>query len=92
MILAVVNAIFATAYVEAWKTKDLNEVWTRVLALLAQRSDQLSYMEPLTFGIGHLWFLTSPWGMNVKLYIKYFIYWTAVGPNVISNGCADLKC
>ena len=43
MILAVMNAIFATAYVEAWKTQDLNEVWTRVLALLVRRSNQLSY-------------------------------------------------
>jgi len=23
-----------------------------------------------------LWVLRSPWGMNVKLYMKYFIYWT----------------
>ena len=34
-------------------------------------------MNPLTLGAGHLWVLMSTWGMNVKWYMKYFIYWTA---------------
>ena len=29
MILAVMNAIYAIAYIEAWKSKDFNGVWTR---------------------------------------------------------------
>ena len=33
-------------------------------------------MKPQTLGNGHLWVLMSPWGMNLKLYMKYFIYWT----------------
>ena len=33
--------------------------------------------KPLTLGAGHLWLLMSPWGMNVKWYMKCFIYWTA---------------
>ena len=34
-------------------------------------------MKPLTLGAGHLWVLMSPWRMDVKWYMKYFIYWTA---------------
>ena len=34
-------------------------------------------MKSLTLGAGHLCVPRSPWGMNVKLYLKYFIYWTA---------------
>ena len=34
-------------------------------------------MKPLTLGAGHLWVLMSPWGMDVKWYMKCFIYWTA---------------
>ena len=33
MILAVMNAIYAIAYIEAWKFKDFNGVWTRDLAI-----------------------------------------------------------
>ena len=33
-------------------------------------------MKPLKLGAGHLWILMSPWRMNVKLYMRYFIYWT----------------
>ena len=31
----------------------------------------------LTNRAGHLWVLMSPWGINVKWYMKYFLYWTA---------------
>ena len=34
-------------------------------------------MKTLILGAGHLWVLRSPCGMNVKLFMKYFIYWTA---------------
>ena len=46
---------------------------------LRYRCDALTnwYMKPLTLGAGHLWVLMSPWGMNVKWYMKCFIYWTA---------------
>ena len=30
-------------------------------------------MKPLTLGTWHLWVLMSPWKVNVKLYMKYFI-------------------
>ena len=43
MILAVMNAIYAIAYIEAWKMQDVNRVWTRDLAIPVRRSDQLSY-------------------------------------------------
>ena len=33
--------------------------------------------KPLTLEAGHLWVLMSPWKVNVKLYMKHFIYWTA---------------
>ena len=33
-----------------------------------------SAMKPLTLGAGHLWVQMSPWGMNVKWYMKHFIY------------------
>ena len=31
MIVAVMNAIYAIAYIEAWKSQDFNRVWTREL-------------------------------------------------------------
>ena len=43
MILAVMNAIYAIAYVEAWKIQDFNGVWTRDLAIPEWRSNQLHY-------------------------------------------------
>ena len=43
MILAVKNAIYAIAYVEAWKNQEFNRVWTHNLAIPVRRSNQLSY-------------------------------------------------
>ena len=43
MILAVMKAIYAIAYLEASKGKDLHRVWTRDLAIPVWRSNQLSY-------------------------------------------------
>ena len=37
------NAIYAIAYIEAWKIQDFNGVWTRNLAIPVRRSNQLSY-------------------------------------------------
>ena len=43
MIVAVMKAIYATAYiVEAWKGQDFNGVWTRSLATPVRFSNQLS--------------------------------------------------
>ena len=42
MILAVMKAIYVILYIEAWKSKDLNGVWTRDLAIPLRRSNQLS--------------------------------------------------
>ena len=43
MILAFMNAIYAIAYIEAWKSQDFNGVSTRDLAIPVRRSNQLSY-------------------------------------------------
>ena len=43
MILVVMNAIYAIAYVEAWKSQDFNRVWPCDLAIVVRRSNQLSY-------------------------------------------------
>ena len=43
MILAVMNAFYAVAYIEAWKIQDFNGVSTRDLAIPVRRSNQLSY-------------------------------------------------
>ena len=43
MILAVMHAIYAIAYLEAWKSQDFNWVSTCDLPILVQRSNQLSY-------------------------------------------------
>ena len=42
MILVVINAIYAIAYIEAWKSQDFNRVWTRDLAISVWHSNQLS--------------------------------------------------
>ena len=34
MILAVMNTIYAIAYIEAWKIQDFKRVWTRDLAII----------------------------------------------------------
>ena len=43
MILAAMNAIYAIASLEAWKSQDFNRVWIRDLAILVWRSNQLRY-------------------------------------------------
>ena len=43
VILAVRKAIYAIVYIEAWKSQVFNRVWTRDLAVLVRRSNQLSY-------------------------------------------------
>ena len=42
MVLAVMNAIYAIAYLEAWKSQDFNRVWTCDLAIVVRGSNQLS--------------------------------------------------
>ena len=53
MILAVMNAIYAIAYIEAWKIQDFNGVWTRDLAIPVRRStvetETNSYYEQFGF-------------------------------------------
>ena len=43
MILAVMNAVYAIAYIEAWKSQDFNRVCTREHAISVRHSNQLSY-------------------------------------------------
>ena len=43
MIFSVMNAIYAIAYIEAWKIQDFNRVWTCDLVMPVWRSNQLSY-------------------------------------------------
>ena len=43
MILAVMNAIYAIAYIEACKSQDLNRVWTCELAISYEINHQVSY-------------------------------------------------
>ena len=49
MILAVMNAIYAIAYIEDWKFQDFNGDWTREVMILVWRPNQLSY-EATDFG------------------------------------------
>ena len=37
------KAIYAIAYIEAWKRQDFNGVWTRDLRIPVRWSNQLSY-------------------------------------------------
>ena len=39
----VLTVIYAIVYVEAWKIQNFNRGWTHDLAILVQRSNQLSY-------------------------------------------------
>ena len=54
MILAVIHAVYAIAYPEAWKSQDFNRVWTRDRAMLVRRSNQLSYEAT---DVGSWWFV-----------------------------------
>ena len=78
MILTVMNAIYAIAYIEAWKIQDLNGVWTRDLAIPVRRSNQLSYE---VTDVGSWSFVVSNCEDHSLLdftsavqYMKYFIY------------------
>ena len=42
-ILTVMNAIYATENIEAWKIQDFSGVWTRDLAIPVRRPNQLRY-------------------------------------------------
>ena len=74
--LAVMKAVYAIVYIEAWKSEDFSGVSA---CDLQYRCDALTNwaMKTLMLGAGDLWVLRSPWGVNVKLCMKYFIYWTA---------------
>ena len=43
MILAAMKAINAIVYIEAWKSKEFNGVWTLDITIPVRRSNQLSY-------------------------------------------------
>ena len=77
MILAFINTIYPIAYIqkpEKFRSFRFDPVTSRY-----QCDAQTNWaMKPLMLGAGHLWVLISPWGMNVKWYMKYFIYWTDV--------------
>ena len=51
------NAIYAIAYIEAWKSQDFNGIWTRDLAMPVRHSNQLSYEATdsgfINFGTNH---------------------------------------
>ena len=38
-----IPAVYAIAYIEAWKSQDFKGLWTRDLAIPLRRSNQLSY-------------------------------------------------
>ena len=61
---------FKQLRIEAWKSQDLT--------LWYQCDTPTNWaMNPLTLGAGHLWVLMSLWRMDVKWYMKCFIYWSA---------------
>ena len=47
MIFTVTNAIYATAYVEAWKIQDFNGVWTRDLAIRCDALTEVTGSKPV---------------------------------------------
>ena len=71
MIFSVMDAIYAIAYIEAWKGQDFNGVWTRDLAIPLRRSIQLSYAAT---DVASWSFVGSNVPVrNVKWYTKCFI-------------------
>ena len=73
MIFAVINAIYAIAYIEVGKIQDFNGVWTHDLPIPVWPSNQLSYEAT---DIGSWSFVGAREEWMLKLYMKYFIYWT----------------
>ena len=74
MILAVMNAIYAMAYIEAWKSQDFNGVWNRDLAIPVRRSNKLRYEAT---DVGSWSFVGSNEPVRNEcevIYMKYFIY------------------
>ena len=69
------NAIWAIAY-RSLKKSGLQTGFEP--ATLRYRCDAPTdwALKPLTLGAGHLWVLMNPWRMDVKWYMKCFIYWT----------------
>ena len=72
MILAVMNAIYAIAYIEAWKSQDFNRVLQQSdLVLPVRHSNQLNY-EATDFGSKSFVGSSEPWGMNVEVMYEIF--------------------
>ena len=70
------KAIYAIAYVEAWKPQDFKGAWTRDLAIPVRRSNQLSYEAT---DVGSWSFVSSKEPVRNEcevIYMKYFIHWT----------------
>ena len=62
---------------EAWKSQDFNGVWARDLVILVRCSNQLNYEATDVGSWSFVSSIMSPWGMDVKWYMKYFICCTA---------------
>ena len=73
MILAVMNAIYAIAYIEAWKIQDFNGVWTRDFAIPMRRSNQLSYEATDVVSWSFVG-SNEPVRNECEVIMKYFIY------------------
>ena len=76
---------FKQLRIEARKSQDFNGVWTVSSRYWCDALTNWA-MKPLTLRAGDLWVLMSPWGMNVKWYMKFFIYWTADTPASRGHG------
>ena len=76
MILAVMNAIYAIAYKKPEEVR-ISTGFEHVSSRYRCGALTNWAMKPLTLEDGHLWVPMSPWGMNVKWYMKSFIYRTA---------------
>ena len=68
MIFAVMIAICAIAYLEAWKSQDFNRVWTRDFAIVVRHSNQLSYE---AIDIGSWWFVGPKEPVRSKYEVIY---------------------
>ena len=92
MILAVMNAIYAIAYLEAWKSQDFNRVWTRDLAIVVRRSNQLSY-EATDVGTWSFVGLEEPmWSYIWKISYLELGMWNQISYDPRSYKCNLCNC
>ena len=88
MILAVMKAIYAIAYVEAWKIQDFNGIWNCDLVIPVWCSNQLKYEAT---DVESWSFVKTTWGTQRKQCTNKPIQLDKIMEGTVSNSGIEVK-